>query len=37
MAQEQAVVRATVAQVRERLAAFDITLPHVTHAELGRV
>lgn len=35
--QEQAVVRATVAQVRERLATWDITLPHVIHPELGRV
>jgi hypothetical protein len=35
--QEQAVVRATVAQVRERLAIWDITLPYVTHPDLGRV
>jgi hypothetical protein len=35
--QEQAVVRATVAQVRERLSTWDITLPHVTHPEFGRV
>lgn len=34
--QERAVVRATVAQVRERLSALDITLPPVTHPELGR-
>ncbi|HYB71423.1 MAG TPA: hypothetical protein VEH80_12145 [Candidatus Bathyarchaeia archaeon] len=36
-AQEQAIVRATVAQVRERLAVWDIALPHVDHPELGRV
>jgi hypothetical protein len=35
-AQEQAVVRATLAQVRERLAAWDVHLPHVDHPELGR-
>ncbi len=34
--QEKAVVRATLAQVRERLAAWDIALPYVTHPELGR-
>jgi len=34
--QEKAVVRATLVQVRERLAALDIALPHVTHPELGR-
>ncbi|HWM77616.1 MAG TPA: hypothetical protein VNS56_08535, partial [Methylomirabilota bacterium] len=33
--QEQAVVRATLAQVRERLATWDIVLPHVTHPALG--
>lgn len=37
VAQEQAVVRATVAQVRERLATWDITLAPVTHPELGCV
>lgn len=35
-AQEQAVVRATLAQVRDRLAIWDIALPHVDHPELGR-
>ncbi len=35
--QERAVVRATVAQVRERLSALDIALPPVTHPELGRL
>jgi hypothetical protein len=34
--QEKAVVRATLAQVRERLATWDIALPYVTHPELGR-
>jgi len=34
--QEKSVVRATVAQVRERLATWDIALPYVTHPELGR-
>ncbi len=36
VAQEKAVVRATLAQVRERLAAWDVALPHVDHPELGR-
>jgi len=36
VAQEQAVVRATLAQVRERLATWGIALPHVDHPELGR-
>jgi hypothetical protein len=35
--QEKAVVRATLAQVRERLAAWDVVLPHVEHPELGRI
>ena len=34
--QEKAVVRATLAQVRDRLAAWDIALPYVDHPELGR-
>jgi hypothetical protein len=34
--QEQRVVRATLAQVRERLATWDIALPIVEHPELGR-
>jgi hypothetical protein len=34
--QEKAVVRATLAQVRDRLAAWDIALPHVDHPALGR-
>ena len=33
--QEQSVVRATVAQVRERLAAWGIALPRAAHPELG--
>ena len=36
-AQERAVLRATVAQVRERLAAWKLELPSVVHAELGAV
>jgi hypothetical protein len=35
-AQEQVVVRATIAQVRERLATWDIALPPTDHPELGR-
>jgi len=33
--QERGVLRATVAQVRERLAAWKLELPRVEHAELG--
>jgi hypothetical protein len=36
VAQEKAVVRATLAQVRERLATWDIALAPVNHPELGR-
>jgi hypothetical protein len=36
-AEETSVLRATVAQVRERLAVWGIALPHVTHPELGSV
>lgn len=36
-AQERAVLRATIAQVRERLAAWDLALPHVEHPDLGNV
>jgi hypothetical protein len=36
VAQEKAVVRATLAQVRERLATWDVTLAPVDHPELGR-
>jgi hypothetical protein len=36
-AQEQSVLRATVAQVRERLAVWDIALPRATHPALGEV
>ncbi len=35
VAHEKAVVRATLAQVRERLAMWEIALPHVDHPELG--
>jgi hypothetical protein len=34
-ARERAVLRATVAQVRERLAACQITVPVVEHPEVG--
>ncbi len=34
-AQERSVLRATVAQVRERLAVWELVLPPVTHPELG--
>jgi hypothetical protein len=37
VAQERGVLRATVAQVRERLAAWKLELPRVDHAELGAV
>ncbi|HEX6081881.1 MAG: hypothetical protein ACM3PC_05725 [Deltaproteobacteria bacterium] len=36
VAQEKAVVRATFAQVRERLATWGVALPVVDHPELGR-
>jgi len=36
VAQEKAVVRATLAQVRERLATWDVALAPVDHPELGR-
>jgi hypothetical protein len=35
--QEASVLRATLAQLRERLAALDVELPMVTHPELGRL
>lgn len=35
--QERAVLRATVAQVRERLATWGVALPAVAHPELGGV
>jgi hypothetical protein len=31
------VLRATIAQVRERFAAWKLDLPRVDHAELGAV
>src|SRR6267378_5072702 len=34
-AQERSVLRATIAQVRERFAAWKLDLPAVTHPELG--
>ena len=37
VAQERSVFRATVAQVRERFAAWGLTLPRVPHSELGTV
>ena len=36
-AQERSVLRATVAQVRERLVVWGIELPRVLHSELGAV
>ena len=36
-AQERSVLRATVAQVRERFAAWTLDLPRVDHAELGSI
>jgi hypothetical protein len=35
--QERRVLRATVAQVRERLAAWSLVLPHVGHPDLGTI
>jgi hypothetical protein len=35
--QERGVLRATVAQVRERLAAWRLELPRLEHPELGTV
>ena len=35
--QERSVLRATVAQVRERLAVWGVELPRATHPELGAV
>jgi transposase-like protein len=36
-AQERGVLRATIAQVRERFAAWKLELPRVEHAELGTI
>ena len=36
-AQERSVLRATIAQVRERLATWKLELPRVEHPELGRI
>jgi len=35
VSQERSVLRATVSQVRERLAVWEVELPRVTHPELG--
>jgi hypothetical protein len=35
--QERSVLRATVVQLRERLAALEVELPLVAHPELGRL
>jgi len=35
--EERGVLRATIAQVRERFAVWKLELPVVTHAELGRI
>jgi hypothetical protein len=37
VAQEKTVMRATIRQVRERLAAWEIALPLVEHPEIGEV
>ena len=37
VAQERGVLRATIAQVRERLASWDLALPLVDHPELGTI
>jgi hypothetical protein len=37
VARERAVLRATIAQVRERFAAWKLALPSVHHAELGTI
>ena len=36
-AQERSVLRATIAQVRERLATWKLELPGVEHPELGTI
>src|SRR5262249_56158533 len=36
-AQERGVLRATIAQVRERFAAWKLELPIIEHAELGSI
>jgi hypothetical protein len=35
--QEKSVLRATITQVRERLATWDVTLPEASHPEVGTV
>ena len=35
--QERSVLRGTIGQVRERLAALDVSLPTVTHPDMGRL
>jgi hypothetical protein len=37
MAQERGVLRATIAQVRERFASWDLVLPRVDHPDLGTI
>ena len=37
VAQETSVLRATITQLRERLATWDIALPRATHPELGDI
>jgi hypothetical protein len=37
MTQERGILRATIAQVRERLASWDLVLPVVDHPELGTI
>jgi hypothetical protein len=37
MAQERGVLRATIAQVRERFASWELVLPRVDHPDLGTI
>ena len=37
VSQERGVLRATIAQVRERLAAWKLELPRIEHVELGTI
>ena len=37
MAQERGILRATIAQVRERFASWQLVLPHVDHPDLGTI
>lgn len=37
LVQERSVLRATIAQVRERFASWGLALPHVNHPDLGTI